>query len=84
MAMIARDRCEVMVPQTHPPAAEADVDFGEFAASIAGQVIKLYMFWRGCRIQGRRSTSAMPTKPKNRSWMAMCAPSRCSAECRLG
>ena len=26
------------------PAAEAEVDFGEFAASIAGQVIKLYMF----------------------------------------
>jgi hypothetical protein len=33
-----------MVPQTHPPAAEAEVDFGEFTASIAGQVIKLYMF----------------------------------------
>jgi hypothetical protein len=33
-----------MVPQTHPPAEEAEVDFGEFAASIAGQVIKLYMF----------------------------------------
>jgi transposase len=41
---IAADRCQVMVPQTHPPAAEAEVDFGEFAASIAGQVIKLYMF----------------------------------------
>ena len=33
-----------MVPQTHPPAAEAEVDFGEFTASIAGQVMKLYMF----------------------------------------
>jgi transposase len=41
---IAADRCQVMVPQTHPPAAEAEVDFGEFAASIAGQVMKLYMF----------------------------------------
>jgi transposase len=41
---IGADRCQVMVPQTHPPAAEAEVDFGEFAASIAGQVIKLYMF----------------------------------------
>jgi transposase len=38
------DRCQVMVPQTRPPAAEAEVDFGEFAASIAGQVMKLYMF----------------------------------------
>jgi transposase len=43
-AEIGADRCQVMVPQTHPPAAEAEVDFGEFTASIAGQVIKLYMF----------------------------------------
>jgi transposase len=41
---IGADRCRVMVPQTHPAAAEAEVDFGEFAASIAGQMIKLYMF----------------------------------------
>ena len=41
---IGADRCQVMVPQTHPPAAEAEVDFGEFTASIAGQVMKLYMF----------------------------------------
>jgi hypothetical protein len=41
---IGADRCQVMVPQTHPPAAEAEVDFGAFAASIAGQVMKLYMF----------------------------------------
>lgn len=34
----------VMVPQTHPPAEEAEVDFGEFQAVIAGQVMKLFMF----------------------------------------
>jgi transposase len=41
---IGADRCQVMVPQTHPPAEEAEVDFGEFSASIAGEVMKLYMF----------------------------------------
>ena len=41
---IGADRCQVMVPQTHPPAEEAEVDFGEFCASIAGQLMKLYMF----------------------------------------
>src|SRR4029453_5270594 len=41
---IGADRCQVMVPQTHPPAEEAEVDFGEFTACIAGQVMKLYMF----------------------------------------
>jgi hypothetical protein len=33
---IGGDRCQVMVPQTHPPAAEAEVDFGEFTASTPG------------------------------------------------
>jgi transposase len=38
------DRVEVMVPQTHPPGAEAEVDFGEFYITIAGVLIKLWMF----------------------------------------
>jgi transposase len=41
---IGADRCQVMVPQTHPAAEEAEVDFGEFTASIAGTIMKLYMF----------------------------------------
>lgn len=38
------DQVEVMVPQTHPPGAEAEVDFGEFYATIAGLLIKVWMF----------------------------------------
>jgi hypothetical protein len=34
----------VSVPQTHGPAEEAEVDFGEFQAVIGGQVTKLFMF----------------------------------------
>ena len=37
-------REQVMVPQTHPPGQEAEVDFGEFSAVIAGVVMKLFMF----------------------------------------
>ena len=50
-AMVAGIRAEigagrplVMVPQTHPVAAEAEVDFGEFQAVIAGVMTKLFMF----------------------------------------
>jgi transposase len=43
-AEVDADRRQVMVPQTHPPAEEAEVDFGEFTAVIAGVVMKLYMF----------------------------------------
>ena len=35
---------EVMVPQTHPPAEEAEVDFGEFWGLIGGAKMKLFMF----------------------------------------
>ena len=41
---IGAARCQVMVPQTHPAAEEAEVDFGEFAAVIAGMIMKLFMF----------------------------------------
>jgi transposase len=41
---IGADRQLVSVPQTHPPAEEAEVDFGEFTAVIAGVVMKLFMF----------------------------------------
>ena len=34
----------VMVPQTHPPAEEAEVDFGEFKAFIGGVLVRLWMF----------------------------------------
>jgi transposase len=34
----------VTVPQTHPVGREAEVDFGEFVAVIAGELMKLWMF----------------------------------------
>ncbi|MDQ2710568.1 MAG: IS21 family transposase [Actinomycetota bacterium] len=41
---VGLDRRQVCVPQTHPPGEEAEVDFGEFKAVIAGIVVKLWMF----------------------------------------
>lgn len=41
---IAGGRAQVMVPQTHPAGQEAEVDFGEFQAVIAGTVMRLWMF----------------------------------------
>lgn len=35
---------QVKVPQTHAPAQEAEVDFGEFTAMIGGVMMKLWMF----------------------------------------
>jgi transposase len=43
-AEIGTGRSLVMVPQTHPPAREAEVDFGEFQAVIAGVVMRVWMF----------------------------------------
>jgi transposase len=38
------DRVEVAVPQVHPAGAEAEVDFGEFRATIAGVLTTLWLF----------------------------------------
>jgi transposase len=47
------DRVEVAVPQAHLPGAEAEVDFGEFYASIAGTLLKLWMFVLRLSCSGR-------------------------------
>lgn len=41
---VGLDRRQVTVPQTHAPGEEAEVDFGEFSAVIAGVVVRLWMF----------------------------------------
>ncbi len=41
---VAGEHRAVMVPQTHLPAEQAEVDFGEFSAVIAGVMMKLFMF----------------------------------------
>ena len=41
---VGLDRRQVAVPQTHGPGEEAEVDFGEFSAVIAGVVMRLWMF----------------------------------------
>jgi transposase len=41
---VGLDRRQVAVPQTHAAGVEAEVDFGEFKAVIAGIVVKLWMF----------------------------------------
>src|SRR5215472_8736741 len=43
-AELGLDQVEVTVPQAHPPGAEAEVDFAEFHAAIAGVLVKLWMF----------------------------------------
>jgi len=40
-AELGLDRVEVAVPQAHLPGAEAEVDFAEFCAVVAGALIKL-------------------------------------------
>ena len=37
-------KVEVCLPQSHEPGAEAEVDFGEFYATIAGRSVKVWMF----------------------------------------
>jgi transposase len=61
-AELGLDKVGVTVPQAHPPGAEAEVDFGEFSASIAGTLLKLWMFVMRLSCSGRAFHVAFATQ----------------------
>lgn len=52
-AEVGGARAQVMIVQEHPPGEEAEVDFGEFRASIGGVVLRLWMFCMRLSHSGR-------------------------------
>ena len=56
------ERVQVAVPQTHLPGAEAEVDFGEFSARIAGVLVKVWMFVMRLSCSGRAFHVAFATQ----------------------
>jgi transposase len=61
-AELGLDNIEVMVPQAHAPGAEAEVDFGEFHAQVAGALLKLWMFVMRLSCSGRAFHVAFATQ----------------------
>jgi transposase len=61
-AELGLDNTEAMVPQSHEPGAEAEVDFGEFHAVIAGALAKLWMFVMRLSCSGRAFHVAFATQ----------------------
>jgi transposase len=61
-AELGLDKVQVMVPQAHLPGAEAEVDFGEFHAQVAGVLTKLWMFVMRLSCSGRAFHVAFATQ----------------------
>ena len=61
-AELGLDKVQVMVPQAHAPGAEAEVDFGEFHAVMAGTLLKLWMFVMRLSCSGRAFHVAFATQ----------------------
>jgi transposase len=61
-AELGLDQIEVSVPQAHLPGAEAEVDFGEFHAMIAGVLTKLWLFVLRLSCSGRAFHAAFATQ----------------------
>jgi transposase/predicted nucleic acid-binding protein len=61
-AELGLDKVQVMVPQAHAPGAEAEVDFGEFHAQVAGVLLKLWMFVMRLSCSGRAFHVAFATQ----------------------
>jgi transposase len=61
-AELGLDQVEVWVPQEHAPGAEAEADFAEFHAVIAGVLIRLWMFVMRLSCSGRAFHVAFATQ----------------------
>src|SRR5277367_2365209 len=61
-AELGLNKVQVTVPQAHAPGAEAEVDFGEFHAVIAGVLLKLWMFVMRLSCSGRAFHVAFATQ----------------------
>jgi transposase len=61
-AELGLDHVDVSVPQAHLPGAEAEVDFGEFHAVIAGVLLKLWLFVLRLSCSGRAFHVAFATQ----------------------
>ena len=75
---------DVAVPQVHLPGAEAEVDFGEFHAMIAGVLVKLWLFVLRLSCSGRAFHVAFATQAREAFLEGMCWRSSTSAACRPG
>jgi transposase len=61
-AELGLDKAQVTVSQAHEPGAEAEVDFGEFHAVVAGVMLKLWMFVMRLSCSGRAFHVAFATQ----------------------
>ena len=61
-AELGLEQVQVTVPQAHAPGAEAEVDFGEFHAVVAGVLLKLWMFVLRLSCSGRAFHVAFATQ----------------------
>jgi transposase len=61
-AELGLDHGDVAVPQSHLPGAEAEVDFGEFHAMIAGVLTRLWLFVLRLSCSGRAFHVAFATQ----------------------
>ncbi|MGH3966416.1 MAG: IS21 family transposase [Pseudonocardiaceae bacterium] len=53
---------EVMVPQSHDPGAEGEIDFGEFYADIAGTMTKCHLFILRLSASGKGASFAFTSQ----------------------
>jgi transposase len=61
-AELGLEQVQVTVPQDHAPGAEAEVDFGEFHAVVAGVLVKLWLFVMRLSCSGRAFHVAFTTQ----------------------
>ncbi len=67
-----------MVPQTHVPGAEAEVDFGDVTVELAGKLVVCSLFSLRMSFSGRAVHQVFTSGGRRRSWKGTSMPSACS------
>lgn len=70
------------VPQSYRPGLEAEVDFGDVAVRLAGEMTKCFLFSLRLSYSGRACTGSSRRRARRRSSKGTCTLSPCSAGCR--
>jgi hypothetical protein len=81
---LGSDRRQVAVPQTHAPGVEAEVDFGEFQAVVAGVAVTLWMFVLRLSHSGKAVHVAYANQAQESFLADTCGRSPCWVGCRPG
>ena len=81
---VGREPANAFIPQEHLTGREAEVDFGDVAIRLRGELVTCALFSLRLSYSGKPCTGSVPRLGRKPSSRVTSTPSTCSAGCRPG